>query len=933
MSLYLIGIDLGTTNCAIASVSLEAKGTPMPRVFAVPQLVGPGEVAERSLLPSFLYLPGAHDLPAGACALPWDPQRAFLVGEFARSQGAKAPGRLVASAKSWLCHSGVDRTAALLPWSAPPEVQKVSPVEASVRYLKHLAEAWNHQIAKKRAEARLENQEIVLTVPASFDDVARSLTADAARAAGFARLTLLEEPQAAFYAWLAESARTAHHLAGLEPGMTCLVADVGGGTSDFSLIDAVAEDGRLGFVRRAVGDHLLLGGDNMDLALAKSVEGKLEGGSRLDAARFAALTQACRQAKEALLAPKPPGQYTVAVMGRGRSVIGGSLSTHLTPEEVRAALFDGFFPFVEFGADPERGGRTGLHDLGLPFVADPAVTRHLAQFLRQHGVSADKPPEALLFNGGVFQPPSLRERFIAVLKRWFDRPEKPYEPIVLLTSSLDLAVAIGAAHYGWLRHTGGKRITGGLARSYYLGVHDADAGRASQLCIVPQSLQEGQEIALKEPTLELALGQPVQFPLFTSTLRPHDQPGQTLTLKREEALPLAPLQTVLRGGKRSGTKTLPVTLAARLTEIGTLEVSLVGVNSANRWRLEFNTRAALDLDDDEAEEAAAAVADVWPEERVQDAFAVLDRAFADKSEAAAEELPKRLEAALEASRGAWPTGLCRRLAEKLLDLAEHRYASAAHLKRWLNLMGFTLRPGFGAPQDRFRVEQVWKLLASPLRQQAGTGTLTVVRSDVTAGAETWILWRRLSGGLSSSHQIALFDRLRPSLLGGKPSAVKPSANELAEMWRTASSLERLDAKVKENLGQQLLRSVRKAPAPPHAFWALARLGGRALLHGPLNQIVHHSVVEQWLAALLAFEPASANDKHNWLFCLANLSRRTGQRALDIPDDLRLQVLAKLEAHGASDRLKKLVREGGPLEAAETKQLLGDDLPLGLALRQ
>lgn len=930
MSHYLIGIDLGTTNSALASVSLETQGTPLPKPFPVPQLVGPGEVGERALLPSFLYLPGEHDLPPGACALPWDPQRNFLVGEFARAQGAKVPGRLVSSAKSWLCHAGVDRTAPLLPFSAPPEVTKVSPVEASVRILRHLAEAWNQTVAKKRPDARLEEQEIVLTVPASFDDVARSLTAEAARHAGFKHLTLLEEPQAAFYAWLVESARGSHSLQGLEPGMTCLVVDVGGGTSDFSLIEAVAEEGRLGFMRKAVGDHLLLGGDNMDLALAHHVERKLEG-TKLDAARFSALTQASRAAKEALLAPNPPAQFPVTIVGRGRSVIGGSLSTHLTPEDARRIIFDGFFPEVSFDTDPERGQRSGLHDLGLPFVADPAITKHLAQFLRQHGVTRDHPPAALLFNGGVFQPQSLRDRLISVLKQWFDQPGKPWNPIILLTSSLDLAVAIGAAHYSWLRHTGGQRISGGLARSYYLGVQDA-AGKVQQLCLVPQSMEEGQSIELKEPVLELALGQPVQFPLFTSTLRPKDQPGQRPAVRKEELLPLAPLQTVLRGGKRSGTKTVPVTLAAKLTEIGTLEVSLVGEGHDNRWRLEFNTRAMVEVDDEPAA-ASEAVADIWPEEKVQAALTVLRAGFASKNETAAEELPKKLEDALEAGRNSWPTTLCRRLAEALLELADQRYLSPAHLKRWLHLTGFTLRPGWGEAKDRFRVEQLWKLLASPLRQQAGSGTLTVVRGDVTAGADTWILWRRVAGGLSTSHQLALFDRLRPLLIGNKPSAVKPSSNELTEMWRTAASLERLDAKVKEQLGDALLRTLKKPPVPPYTFWALARLGGRVLLYGPLNHVVHHQVVEKWLEPLLAFTPGTTNDRNTWLFCLANLCRKTGHRALDVIDDSRSRVLEVFERENASPRLRKLVAEGGPLEGAEAKQLLGDELPLGLRLAE
>src|SRR5581483_5368829 len=345
MSRYLIGIDLGTTNSALAYVDSRHPlhgGRVDLRPFPVPQLVAAGELAERPLLPSFLYLPGEHDLPAGATALPWDATRPFIVGEFARNHGGRVPGRLVSSAKSWLCHAGVDRSAGLLPWSAPPDVPRISPVEASARYLRHMVEAWNYVMAKDRPDDRLEKQSVVLTVPASFDDVARNLTVEAAAKARLENVALLEEPQAAFYCWLVT--HSAAEAAQLKPGARCLVVDVGGGTSDFSLIEAVEQQGELGFVRNAVGDHLLLGGDNMDLALAKFIEGQLPGGGRLDAVQYGMLTQACRLAKETLLAPEPAASYTVTVMGRGRQVIGGSLHASLTPADVRRIVFEGFLP-------------------------------------------------------------------------------------------------------------------------------------------------------------------------------------------------------------------------------------------------------------------------------------------------------------------------------------------------------------------------------------------------------------------------------------------------------------------------------------------------------------------------------------------------------------------------------------------------------------
>lgn len=935
MPRFLIGIDLGTTNSALAYVDAAAKfpgDVPSVKSFAVPQHVALGEVDARPLLPSFLYLPGEHELPAGACALPWDPAARVLVGELARKQGAVVPGRLVTSAKSWLCHGGVDREAAILPWGAPSDVVRISPVEASRRLLLHLAKAWNYVRGDKHAGEQLEDQAIVLTVPASFDDVARNLTAQAARQAGIRHLTLLEEPQAAFYAWMAHQAQSSHQLQGVQPGMRCLVIDVGGGTTDFSLIEAVADEGTLGFVRRAVGDHLLLGGDNMDLTLARQVESRLPAAGRLDAARFAALTQACRQAKERLLNAAPSAEEAITVMGRGRAVVGGTLTTHLSAAEVQQLLCEGFFPAVPFDAEPERKSGLGLQELGLPYVADPAITKHLAAFLRQHGVTTTQPPDAILFNGGVFQSARLRDRLLEVMHGWFDRPGQAWQPIVLTSPSLDLAVALGAAYYGWLRLTGGRRISAGLARSYYLGVQTAPDQPPAQLCVVPQDLQEGQEVQLAEPVLELALGQPVQFPLWTSTLRAQDRPGTLLHLPEGELLPLSPLQSVLRGGKRSGTKLTPVTLAARLTEIGTLELSLVARNSPQRWRLEFNIRAETSGAEAEPAASAAVVAETWPEDKVQAALQAITFAFQQAESEPLKRLTKQLEDLLEASRWYWPTTLCRRLADHLLTLAEQRQRSSAHLSRWLQLTGFVLRPGFGEGKDRFRVEQLWKTLTSPLRQAAGTGTVTVARGEQAGTADTWILWRRVAGGLSSTLQQALWERLKPGLLPGRAGSFRPPANELIEMWRTAGSLERLDLKVKEILGSAALKALRRPPYASHLFWALARLGGRKLLYGPLNAILPADVVEQWLQTLLTLTPEKEPERSAWCFALANLARRTQQRSIDVAEDLREAVLQALAAHAASERLVQMVREGGDW-GAETPQLFGEQLPVGLRLVQ
>jgi molecular chaperone DnaK (HSP70) len=946
MGRYLIGIDLGTTNSALAYLDLQhpRRGERLDiKPFAIPQLVAAAEIKDRPLLPSFLYLPGQHDLPAGATALPWDPQRNYAVGEFARNHGGKVPGRLVSSAKSWLCHGGVDRSAGLLPWTAPPDVPRISPIEASARYLRHMVEGWNYVMAKDRSDDRLEKQTVVLTVPASFDDVARNLTVEAARKAGLEELILLEEPQAAFYCW--QVTHSAAEAAALKPGTRCLVVDVGGGTSDFSLIKAVEQQGELGFVRQAVGDHLLLGGDNMDLALAKFVEGKLPGAGRLDAVQYGLLTQACRMAKESLLSPNSPASYTVTVIGRGRAVIGGTLHAPLTPADVRKVILDGFFPVVPADAMPERGARAGLHEMGLPYVSDPAITRHLAAFLKNQSAPGASVPTAILFNGGVFQPPALRERVIEVLHHWYDRPGQPGQPLVLTNPSLDLAVAWGAAYFAWLRHTGSRRIGGGIARSYYIGVEQArsagdGSGNISVVCVVPQHMEEGQDIVLDKPELELALGQPVMFPLYTSTVRSDDKAGDLLTVSPDQLLRMPPLHTVLRGGKRSGTKSVPVTLAARSTAIGTLELFCVARDGHNRWRLEFNVRDLVQEAPSRGGADAAAdggITDVWPEAQVQEAARCIRAVYAaapGDSSMTPQELTKALETALDAPRHAWPTGLCRRLWEFLAEVADERRRSPSHLSRWYNLTGYCLRPGFGDPLDKFRIEQLWKMMAAPPRADAGKAARGAAPRLTETGADAWIMWRRVAGGLHSSLQQALYDRLRPVLLPAKGKAVaKPGANELAEMWRAAAAFERLEVKNKEALGNALLKPLRRSPVPTYGFWALTRLGARALLYGPLNAVVHHQVAEKWLEAIFPFEPGNQSERLAWAFCLSQLARRTGQRALDIDDKHRESVLHVLRAQSVPDHWRRMVEEVSELEQEEQGQMLGDSLPIGLRLLQ
>jgi len=599
MSRYVVGIDLGTTNSALAYADGNAKEDDQPGPIAhlpIPQVVGVNDASERPLLPSFLYLPGAKEFPAGAFELPWKSPPDRVLGVFAREHGAKVPGRLVSSAKSWLSHAGVDRRAAILPWTAAEDLAKVSPVAASAAYLEHLRDAWNARVPGKTAADRLENQEVYLTVPASFDPVARELTMEAAGKAGLKRVTLLEEPQAAFYAWLAVHGQKWRKK--VKVGDTILVCDVGGGTTDFTLIAVTDEAGDLALSRLAVGEHILLGGDNMDLALAHAVAATLpQGMEGLDSGQRVALAHACRAAKETLFTDQKKNAAPVNVLGRGSKVIGGSVKTELTRELLKKVLIDGFLPACAPSDQPLRGRRVGLTEIGLPYAADPAVTRHLARFLGQqagslHTGSRMVLPSSVLFNGGVFKAAELRRRVLEVLSDWAQRPVPELE-----SSDLDLAVAHGAAYYGQVRRGRGVRIKGGVARSYYVGLETAApavpgvAPPIKALCVVPMGMEEGTETSVPGPEIGLVVGEPAQFRFLGSTTRRDDPVGTLLERwNTEELQELDPLETALEAEDGHAGEPVPVRLHSRVTEVGTLELSCHSTRDPRRWKLEFNVR-------------------------------------------------------------------------------------------------------------------------------------------------------------------------------------------------------------------------------------------------------------------------------------------------------------------------------------------------------
>ncbi len=606
---YIVGIDLGTTNSALARCdATAAEEESRIEVCSIPQLVNPNEVAERTLLPSFLYIPGEFDFPKGSLALPWEPEPKLVIGELARKRGGESPDRLVASAKSWLSYAAVNRNAPILPWQAPEEVPKLSPVEASSQLLQYLRTVWDSSEGNEQPQLTLAEQDVLITVPASFDEEARELTRRAAEQAGYHHVTLLEEPQAAFYAWLESQGDGWRRR--IKVGDLVIVCDVGGGTTDFSLIMVSEENGELTLKRVAVGDHILLGGDNMDLALARVLQQRLEAsGSRVDTWQLHGLWHQCRIAKERLFESPKTQNRPITLLGKGTKLIGGTIKTELTREDLDHVLVEGFFPKVASGELPVRQRRVGFQELGLPYAADPAITKHLARFLSEQarnspeaaairrGRSGLACPTHILFNGGVMKAAVLRDRVVEVLNRWLR--QEGFDALgteqILEAPDLEHAVARGAAYYGKARRGRGVRIRSGASRTYYVGIESAMPAVPGMeaplkaLCVVPFGMEEGTEATIPNREFGLVVGEPAEFRFLSSSVRKQDQVGSLLGDWGADIEELSPLEVTLKMDGQLGT-VIPVRLETRFTELGTLEVWCVSRDGTQRWKLELNIR-------------------------------------------------------------------------------------------------------------------------------------------------------------------------------------------------------------------------------------------------------------------------------------------------------------------------------------------------------
>jgi hypothetical protein len=960
-SRFLIGIDLGTTNSALAYIDTSEKQW-LVRDLDLPQLVAPATVESRQTLPSFHYEAAAGEFALGALRLPWsDDEPKYAVGVFARDNGAAAPGRLVVSAKSWLSHSGVDRTAGLLPWHGAADVERLSPVEVSARYLAHLRMAWDHQFP----EHPMARQDVVLAVPASFDEVARELTIEAAKRAGMVKVVLAEEPQAAFYAWIYAQGEQWEQR--VKPGQKILVCDVGGGTSDFTLIRVrPAGGGKVLFHRVAVGEHLILGGDNLDLAIAHHVEQKL--GRKLEPRHWGPLVRSSRVVKETLLAENPPPRAVINVASGGSKLVGGSMRVEMTREEVLDLLLEGFLPRVKL-EDKPLARRSGFQEFGLPYAPDAAITRYLAAFLTAHrnagrredeeaeNASRDHDParpDLVLFNGGLFESATLRDRLLEVLASWFggsvgekgDASHTRWQPQVLRNERLDLAVSRGAAYYAMVRRGHGVRISGGLAHSYYIGVEtaaDSSAGETSNtgrmpvplaqtVCLLPAGVEEGQTVDLANCTFNLLIRQPVEFPLYASSTRTTDRPGEVLPVDPEQMSALPPIRTVLHSGKKAAAESIQVRLHAKLTAIGTLDIWCAEARGERSWRLQFDVRAATRADAARHEGVAEAEG-VFDEqllqrcrERIRDTFAKSLGAQTDRPES----LVKKIEEIAGMSRHDWPSTLLRGMWETLMEIEPGRRISETHEARWLNFTGFCLRPGYGLAADDWRVAQTFKLLPAGVMHPKNE----LVR------AEWWILWRRLAGGMTSGQQRTAAEpliadwrtwfRKSGSNVYGRSANFQFGPHESAEVWRFLGSLELLIPPSKVELGGMLLDrlpregvgNVREALS-----FALGRIGARIPMYGPLNALVPVETVEQWAQRIMS---GNAKDEKA-VFAIVQLCRRTGDRYRDVSDETRSAALAWLAGRKAAAHSRQLVRDGGQLEAEEQRIVFGESLPRGLRI--
>lgn len=928
---YLIGIDLGTTNTVVAYADLrQPLSVDNCKIFEIEQLVAAGEVARRPMLPCFRYHPAKNELNQSDLVLPWsatlpDEIDQVVVGEWARELGSKVGGRQVVSAKSWLSHPQVDRNADILPWSAPKDVAKVSPIFASSSYLYHVRNAWN----SAHPDHLMEHQEVVVTVPASFDESARALTVEAAKRAGLTKILLLEEPQAVCYDWYARQAEQAQ--AALADVKLLLVCDVGGGTTDLSLIKISHDNhGQLSLTRVGVGNHLMLGGDNVDLTLAHKVENDLasdkEQNKKLNTASLSQLIQQTRKAKELLLGKDAPESAKVTLLGSGARLIGGAKSVLLTKQEVRDIALEGFFPLVDADSRP-KVRRSGVVEFGLPYAPDPAVSKYLAEFIADHqevckqalGLdSSDNSsevavPDAVLFNGGVFNSSVVTARALDLLALW--RGESVH---MLENQTPDLAVSKGAVAYAKARRGAQLKIGGGSARSFFLILEKTNNAQQA-ICLMPKGTEEEQELVLTEHDFLLTLGQPVQFHLLSTSSDRSYQAGEIIKVSEQDPanqkfVSLPPLVTVM---DRQEQESVTVSLVSRLTEVGTLQIDCVS-EQQQRWHLEFEVRKQL------GGNASSNTLAKLPTE-FENAKAKIEDVFGNRKKELNPKAVKTLKIDLEkrlGKREGWDSLVLRSVFDQLLELKKRRRRSAAHERIWLNLAGYGLRPGFGYPIDDWRIEQVWSIYHQGLQfDQEAQGWI-----------DWWTFWRRAAGGLNENQQLNLYEDvakyLKLSTLSNKKLQAEAKLKSYENMVKLVATLEHLPIKLKSEVILSLLKRLEKPSETISSWWAVGRIASRVPFYGSVHNIIAKEDVVKWLPQLLQ---ADWKKNPQIAFAAVLMARMSGDRSRDLDEQWRNKVSIKLAASKAPDSWVEMVEAVKELNEAETKQVFGEGLPVGLTL--
>lgn len=922
---YLVGIDLGTTNSVMAysQITDDIRQSPV-HIFEIDQLVGPGEIARKPLLPSFRFHASQGQFKDQDTQLPWEnthlaeDQSQAIIGQWARDLGSQIEGRQVASAKSWLSHQGIDRQADILPWGSEAQVEKVSPVLASASYLYHMHQSWNYH----HPEAPLSEQDVVITIPASFDESARQLTLDAAKMAGLSQIMLLEEPQAVCYDWYHRHQDHAQEL--LTDIDQILICDVGGGTTDLSLIEASKnEESRLELNRIGVGEHLMLGGDNIDLALAHYAEQQLNANKPMKAQALMKLINQTRRVKEDLLHLDAPEHAKISVLGSGSRLIGGTQSATIDKSTLHHMVLDGFFPKTSIDELPDQR-QQAVVEFGLPYAQDAAISRHLAQFLKQYQADQNI-PAAILLNGGIFNSELIKSRLQEILQSW-----RKDNVQILDNPNPDLAVAYGAVAYAKARRGAQLKIGGGSARSYFL--HLKQKNKSQALCILAKGTEENQEIRLTGREFMLTLGQPIKIDILTSTQDQfinaqnalvHGQNSLLLEVKsnleQAQFKPLPPYIATLDGQQElqhaNQKERVRVMLACQLTDVGTLKLECISLeDQTQRWQLEFDARREENYQQQQA---------IHP--NIQQAQEIIRTTFSANRRSDQSHQIKILSKSLEkllGKRESWDYALSRELFDSFALGRKRRRRSSDHEKQWLRLAGFALRPGFGDAADSWRIEQIWSIYQQGLQFPSHQ-----------AWSDWWTFWRRISGGLSQEQQESILadiaKYLHPGVMRQKGSSKTATEHGYEAMVRLAASLEHLDVEDKSLLVNWFISRAQKQTEYQQAhWWAVARLAARTQMYASAHNVINKSMIHQWLTQMLTLDWKS---EPMIGFAAMMMSRKTGDRMIDIDENIREQVIEKLTVSRSPASWVSLVEEIKQLDEKESKRLFGDSLPSGLNL--